>query len=197
MIQSDNISGAHRTDCLYAFRVRDLNDIVTRNAAEFLQEAQKWAAAKGRVVTIHTIAGRMAKAMGGQQDTVRKHLGRCLAGTGAWRADDIQAFGAALGKSPEEMVSLDGSKVSEATVAQQLYAGLNHRISPREAKAVLRRLHRQLDDRPMFSLVQRLTDRLLDASARDEAYEAAHDLIRKSDAWGPKRRELRGRRASR
>lgn len=176
--------------------MRDLNEIVTRNAVKLIADAQRKARSEGRRLTVHTIAGRMAEMLGEKQDTVRKHLARCLKGKASWRANDIQALGAALGEPYQGLIELDAKALPEATIAQQLFAGLNHRLDGPQTRALLRRLHRQLDDATMFDLIQQLTDRLLDAETKDVAYEAAHELIRKSEAWGSKRRELRGVRVS-
>jgi len=177
----------------YALTMRDLNEIITRNAKRFIAEAQKSAIRdEGRELSEHMIAGRMAEAMSMKQDSVRKQLDRILYGDSVWSAPYIQGLATALGKPEQDLISLDpaASKVSEATAAQALYAGLNHRLSLKDTRGVTRRLQRQLDHPPLFNLIQGITDRLLDASNRADAYEAAMDLIRKSDAFTPKRREL-------
>lgn len=178
--------------------MRDLNEIVTRNARRFIADAKAAAAREGRDLSDQSIGRRWAEAMNIKEDTARKQLKRCVHEGFHWRANDIQGLAAALGKTPLELVSLDpaAESIPDATVAQALYTALNHRLALREARAVIRRLHRQLDHRPLFDLIQSLTDRVLDAESKTDAIVAALALLQKSAAWDAKRPDLRGRKIS-
>lgn len=177
--------------------MRDLNEIVTRNAKRFIAEAQAAATREGRKLSTYAIGRRWGEAMGVSPDTARKQLERCLEGESDWRAVDIQGLSAALGKTPTELVSLDpdAERIPEATVAQALYTALNHRLTMRETRGVIRRLHRQLDHRPLFDLIQAVTDRILDAETKADAALAAMKAVEKSAAWDSKRADLRGQKS--
>lgn len=176
--------------------MRPLNEIVNRNARKFIGEAKLLALEiENRELSDHAIAGRVAVAMGISQDTARKQLKRCMTDKKPWTANYIQGLAVALGKTPMAMISLDTSSnaVPEATVAQSLYGGMNHRLNRKQAKNLILRLHRELDNPPIFELIQKLTDALLDADDLAEAFTVAHNLIDKSEAFGSKRRNLRGK----
>lgn len=184
--------------------MRDLNEIVTRNAKFFIADATSKAEKEGRRLTMNAIGSRMGEIMGIKGDTARKAIERCLKkpdekGWQPWTADYIQGLALSIGRTVAEMVeprTASTSKVSEATIAEGLYTALNHRMTPKEARDVIRRLHRQLDHRPLFDLVQSLTDRILDAETRDQAYDGVYELVRKSHLWDSKRRDLRGKKLS-
>lgn len=185
--------------------MRDLNEIVTRNAERWIAEAKAAAEREGRRLTDHAIGVRMGELMGISGDTARKALDRCRKKPGEdgwqpWTANYIQGLALAIGRTVQEMIEpragVDGARVAEATVAESLYTALNHRMTLREARAVIRRLHRQLDHRPLFDLIQAFTDRILDAENREKAYEATHEVIKKSAAWDTKKRDLRGKKIS-
>ena len=174
--------------------MRDVNEIVGRNARAFIEKAKKGAAQEDREITEFTIAGRMAKVMGMKQRSVDTQLRRQLRGTAVWRMDYVQGLAGALGRDTREFFSLDESKQTpEATVAQSLYTGLNHRITPREVRGLVRRLHRLLDHKPLYDLAQTIIDKLSDATGKDEAFRSVHNLIEKSAAWDTKGANLRGR----
>ena len=164
--------------------MRSLNERVTRNAnrafAKYRDEYEK----RGIQITLNVIAGKMAEFLDLNQNSVFKHLRRCMDGTASWRANDIQAFAVSIGQSVEAIVGLDDiNRPSDANVAELFYVALNKRIEPRLAKDLLIRLHRQLETPQMLDLIQKLTDSLLDAKSKEQAYEAAHAAIRDSAAW--------------
>ena len=169
----------------YPSNVRDLNEIVNRNAARLLDEEIKNASTAGRKLTRHMIAGDIAVAMGISHDTANTQLVRNLEEGRNWTANYMQGFAAALGKTPQDLISPGqaAGRVLDATVAQSLFTSLNHRLDAGATRSIVRRLKRQLDCPPLFDFIQTLTDRLLAAASKVEAGEAAMSLIAKTDVF--------------
>ena len=179
-----------------ALTVRDLNEIITRNAHRFIEDAKKAAQSEGRDLSTFVIAGRMAETMGRSDKSVDTQLRRHLKGEAKWRADYIEALAAALGRSASEFVvpQVPEKRVSEATVAQALYNALGQRLSPKESRTLIRRLHRLLDRRPLYDLAMRVVDVLLDQSSKNDAAIETMRVVERSAAWDVKSKDLRGKR---
>jgi len=175
--------------------MRDLNEIVNRNVRRFIDEEIKRAAEDGRELTDHMVAARAAESMGIPHNTAYKQLCRNLKEGRGWTANYIQGFASAVGKTPQDLVTLGpgDAGVSDCTIAQSLFTALNHRMKTPAVRGLVREIQRQLDYPPLFEFIRRLNGRLVDAESKEEAYEITMDLIRETNAFGPRPRDLRGK----
>ncbi len=176
--------------------MRDLNEVVNRNVKYYIDREISRADRDGYDLTMHTIAGRAAAAMGITQDAAYTQLKRNLDDGRNWTMNYVQGFASAVGKTPHDFIiarHLNDPGVSDATVAQCLYTALNHRMDTKTARSLIASLQRQLDFPPLFEFIQALSRSLLDVHSKVDAYNAVHGLIQKSDVFDSPRRDLRGK----
>lgn len=173
--------------------MRDLNEIISRNARLALERAKKAAADEGESLTQAEVARRMAGLMvrprGSSRseewtpETIYRTLTELLNNRRPWRADFIEAFARAVGGTPERLVALDydgTGKVADATHAHYLATALGRRLEPKEARRIIRNLNRELDRPGMYELVTAVAEALLSAPTVERAFMEAGRLIQSS-----------------
>lgn len=174
--------------------MRNVNEIITRNAIHEIEYATKRALDEGRLFDERLLAARMAEYLDLPVDSVMKGLHRYLRKGNPWRVDYIEALARSVGRDVEWMVKPHTPKdVREATSSQMLVSAVDARLDQAEARALARRLNQVLDHRPFFDLVSRVIDTILAAKSAESAALGASDEIRKSEAWSGKVRSLRGK----
>ena len=174
--------------------MRNVNEIITRNALHEIDYAAKRALEEGRKFDERVLAARMAEYLELPVDSVQKGLHRYLRQGNPWRVDYVEALARSIGRDVEWMVRPHSPKdVREATSSQMLVSAVDARLDQAEARALARRLNQILDHRPFFDLVSRVIDVLLDAKSAESAALDVSDEVRKSAAWSGKIRSLRGK----
>ncbi len=175
--------------------MRRVNEIVQKNAKREMLVSKARAEESGLVLTDRIFAGRMASFLPGLSvDSVKKGFDRYYHEGNIWRVDYLEAFAHSLFRDVSWMVvSHAPENVKDATSSQSLWKAIGARTSPFETKQIITRVHRLLDNRPLFKLMIQITDVVLDSKNSDQASLALLDLVRNSKAWDAKPVDLRGK----
>lgn len=175
--------------------MRDVSEIITRNALQAIKEEIHTVYGEGRVIDERGIAARMAEFMGLPTDSVMKGLNRYLRQGHPWRVDYIEALALATRRTVQWFTELHGpGDVVEASGAAALFRAVDARISNQERRVLAVMLNDIVNHRPLFDLTMKVMRVLLDAESAAGASLSALDLIRNSNAWSGNVRDLRGKR---
>lgn len=175
--------------------LRDLNSFITRRAKQAIADAdRKERERSGGSVPWELIADRMAEFVHRDNHDVRKQLKRYLEMGHVWRVDWLQAFARAVGLDPAELAYIEESKkppVSEVTRAQLLWSAVAERLDMTETRRVTRLANQLLDNKARWNLVLRIAEVVSHAEDARAADLEIGKLVRESDAFDGKRRDLR------
>lgn len=179
--------------------MRDLNWIVSRNAARVLRERRAEQRKRGeRPLSNGELGRRMAELMvkGGAQagekvtaDAARKHVERAMEHPERfrWRIDYLEAFCAVLGVDALEL--LDPSVMAnQASREHYLGLALGRRLTAEQARGLVRRVQTLLDHPNGFRFASEIVEAILAAKSPAEAVLAASQLIAASDFWNGERK---------
>ena len=158
--------------------MRDLSEIITRAALRKIDELHRRAQKHSRRVDDNLIADRMASLMGAPVPSTRKQLRRYLYDGHIWRVDYVQAFCQAVGVTLEDLMNPPANiGVLEATSQQFIWSALGERLTPKEARVLIRINHTILDNPARSPIAHGLAEIALSATSADEALVRASKLF--------------------